>query len=83
MIEMVIISISLVALAAVIGLVYLAKLIVNNDVKEREMLVKLAKSKDLKEFEYIMVDEGAKTETDEIAEEDENIIDVEKMPDLK
>jgi len=83
MTEVIVVSISLIALGAVGGLVYLGAVMLKNDRAEREMLVKMMKSKDLQEFEYITVDANAKPDKGEIAEEDSNLVDLDRMPDLK
>jgi hypothetical protein len=69
-----------VVLGVVFAQVYLVRYIVNATTKERIELVKMAKSKDLKEYEYIMADTTAIPDKDNFDKETE-LVDLEEMPD--
>lgn len=79
MTEIALICLSLVAIISVLGLVYLFNKQLGESKKERELLVKLVKAKDVQEFEYVMVDDKPNTEEGAFDENNPNIVDLENI----
>jgi len=79
MTEIALVLVSITADLAIIGMVLMGYKLIVEDRKEREMLVKMIKAKDIQEFEYIMVDDKDNIERGAIDEDNPDIVDLEKI----